>query len=497
MADDDDIKISVEVDTGNSARDLGAVRDASQDAGRALDDLETKAKNTDATVEVDIDLDEAKARRAGDAFDDIDRKGRGMADGVGFGNSALRDLTGPLGDTVGPAGDLGDAFEGLGDIAAGLGVKLGLGEEAASKLAGAVAGVGVVVAAGVAAWSLYQNAQKKAAEEAAKLLEIQKKVADGKFNDAAADLAKEYGGTLRELERFGLGSQDLVRTLNGQTGPLDDLKRRYADLGAEIDKATGLGVVGGAGNERVRALETERAALDTLITNLGGYQTAWQESGQDIVANSRYTDELTVALGGTREEAEKTRDAVRDIGTAFDDLTKALDDQTAIEEVRDAFDDIEDAALDAWTAASENAPDAERKMRDYEQAVRDGIAAVLGLGDELDGLPDETVAAIAVKVSENDLEGARALLEDVAKDLPPVQIKIDTDNLTAQFQNWLRSSGPGSSNMNPAPAPGAAGGGRGTPNPRLQTINNYYRGAPTGTEIAVGQRSYQRVQGRS
>jgi hypothetical protein len=489
----DDIKLSLEVDTNGAVDDLDKVGDASRTAGEALDALDKKAAGVDTSITVDIDVDQAKARAAGDAFDDIDRKGRGMADGIGFGNNALRDLTGPLGDSIGPAGDLGDAFEGLGDIAAGLGTKLGLGEEAASKLAGAVAGVGVVVAAGVAAWNLYKTAQEKARKEAENLLEIQQKIADGKFADAASDLAKDYGGTLRALERFGLGSEDLVRTLNGQTGPLDALKQRYKDLGAELETVTGLGVTGGAGNERVRALETERAALDTLIANLGGYRTAWEQSGEDIIANQRYADELTVAIGGSREEAEATRDAVRDIKGAFDDLTKALDDQTAIENVRDAFDDVQDAAQEAWDKAAAGAPDADRAMRDYEQTVRDAIAVVLGLNEELEGIPNETVAAIAVKVNDGDLAGARALLEDVSKDLPPVKIGIDQDFLSQQFADWLRRSGPGSSNMNPAPAPGAGTRGGGTPNPRLSVVN-YYNRPMSGVELYRQQRDAYRVQ---
>lgn len=494
---DEDVKISVEVDTGRSQGELGKLEDASRDAGGALDALEKKAQGLDATVTVDVELDKAKARAASDALEDIDRKGRGVADGVGFSNSALRDLTGPLGDAVGPAGDLGDAFEGLGDIVGGLAGKFGASADTIGKLTGALAGVGVVVAAGVAAWGLYQKSQQKAREEAEALLEVQELLAQKKYTDAAEKLAEQYRGTIGALEDLGFTSGQFFDELRGGGSILDDLRGRLRSYDEQINaifEDNGRNST----DPRIVALFDQKDQIGQIITNIEQYQTAWQTSGEDIVTNQRYVDELTVAMGGVVDETAKVEQGIKDIGTAFDDLTRALDDQSAIEGVRDAFDDVEDAAIEAWTAAQESAPDAQRKMRDYEQAVRDAITQVLGLNDELDNVPPETVAEIAVAVQDGDLTEARRLLEEVATELPPVQIQIDTDYLSRQFSDWLRRSGPGSNSMSPTRPPGAGSvpgpdpvrGARGR-----ETIVNYYppRIDPTGVQRA--QSAYRRVNG--
>ena len=196
-------------------------------------------------------------------------------------------------------------------------------------------------------------------------------------------------------------------------------------------------------------------------------------------------------------EAAKAEQTVKDIGTAFDELTKALDDQSAIEGVRDAFDDVEDAAVEAWNSASKGAPDADRKMRDYEQSVRNAIAQVLGLTDELDNIPAETLAEIAVAVQEGDLDTARRLLENVAADLPPVKIGLDTDDLERQFQQWLRRSGPGSSSLSPT-APPVAGSAPGDPvrgRRGGETVINFYPPRIDPTSQQRAQATYRRVNG--
>jgi hypothetical protein len=410
-----------------------------------------------------------------------------MADGVGFGNSALRDLTGPLGDTVGPAGDVGDAFEGLGDIVGGIGGKLGLGQEAIGKLSGAVAGVGVVVAAGVVAWNLYKASQEKAKKAAEDLLSAQEALATGNAKKAARDVAEAYRGTIVALNDAGFATADFVRTLNGSPTAINALKARMAELDAQL-------LAGKGSFEQLDAAFAERTGLQKLIPELEAAQQGWATNTLNMAQTDAAARELEAAFGGVVTEASNAVTSIDEVTQAFGDLQTALDDQSAIESVRDAFDDVEDAALDAWNSAKEGAPDAGRRMRDYEQKVRDAIAAVLGLTDELEGIPNETVAAIAVKVQEGDLEGARALLEGVAKDLPPVRIGIDTDYLDQQFQTWLRKYGPGSSSLSPTPAPGAGSGGRGTPNPRLSIVN-YFPPRIDPTSQARAQASYARVNG--
>lgn len=490
---DDDIKISVEIDTGDSARDLGKVRDASEDAGRALDSLETKAKNTDATVVVDIDIDEAAARRASDALEDVDRKGRGMGDGVGFGNNALRDLTGPLGDSVGPAGDLGDAFEGLGDIVGGVAGKLGLGAEAVGKLSGAIAGIGVVVAAGVAAWSLYRKSQEDAEEASRKLYEIQEKLADGKIEEAAAGLAEQYEGTIRALRDLGYESGQIVGVLRGQDQIVGELERKIGLLETAYDEANLAAAEGVPGEQdRALALRDQLDALVLLQGNLENAQGAWAANEEGIAATREVTDGLVTALGGVKDEAKDAAEQVSGIEAAFDSLTKALDEADAIESVRDAFDDIEDAALAAWTAAAENAPDADRAMRDYEQSVRNALREVGLLDEQIEGLAPETIAKIFTEVQQGDLDEARRLLEGIEANIDPIKLQIDLadlDKKAAVAAARARAITGGSRN---SPGPGDVGYMKGE---GRVTVNNYSAPPPSPLQVSQAQRTFTRVQG--
>lgn len=481
---DEDIRLSVEVDTDAGVRELDNLQDASRDAGEELDKLDGK----DTTVEVTVDFDETAARKAKDSLEDVDRAGRGMADGVGFGNNALRDLTGPLGDSIGPAGDLGDAFEGLGDIVGGVAGKLGASADTIGKLSGAVAGVGVVVAAGVAAWNLYRNAQKKAEEQARKLYEIQEQLADGKVQEAVAGITEEYSGTIQALKDLGYESGQLITTFRGQGTIIEDLERKIGVLTDAYDEAN-LNAAKGVAGEKDRALAI-RDQLDALVRlqgNLEDVQGAWQENELKIASNRQISDELAAALGGVSDAGDDAVDSIDQIKRSFDKLSKALDEADAIENVRDAFDEVEQAALDAFAAAEDKAPDAETKMRDYEQSVRDALREVAGLGDEIDDIPPETVARIFAEVQDGDLEEAKRILDDVEKNLTPIKLTIDLADLDKQAAvaaARLRGVTPS------APGPGDVGYMKGE---RITQINYYAQLTPT--EIVRRQQSYNRVNG--
>lgn len=488
----DDTRVPIEVDTGDSERRLLDVADASEQAGRALDELDTKAKGM-ADAVVDVRIDEDAARRASNALDDIDRKGRNMGDGVGFGNSALRDLTGPLGDSVGPAGDLGDAFEGLGDIAAGLGSKLGLGADAARNLAGGIAGLGVIVAAGVGAWSLYRKSQEQAKEAAAELLEVQKALRDGKFDEAAEALGEQYKGTAAELTAMGYSYEDIIRTFQGSDSVIAGLRTRWEELDTIIQNNRG-------NYETLDAAFAELTGIERLIGNLEAAQTGWATNEANILGTSTAAAGFREALVAIGEQAGTTAAQVDSIVEAFDELGRKLDAADAIENVRDAFDDVEDAALDAWEAASLGADDADRKMRDYEQSTRDAIREVLGLGQEIDGLPASTIAEIVLLVEQGDLDAARAKVEELGRLAPVVTPALDTTLLDAQFQNWLRTRGPGSTSMVPTRPPGTSGAPNPNVNPLIRqegagtVINNYYPPAIDPYQLTQASVEYQRVQ---
>lgn len=507
----DETIVPVEVDTGDSAKRLDDVAEASERAGEALDKLDggnldkIDAAASDAVAALDrveaatdippavvrIDVDADSARRAAESLEDIDRKGRDMADGVGFGNNALRDLTGPLGDVTGNAGDVGDAFEGLGDIVGGIGAKFGLGEDAVKSLKGGVAGLGVVVAIGVAAWSAYQKSQEKAKKAAEDLKAAQDALAEGKLDDAAASLTEQYKGTIKALQDAGYNVDQFLQTLRGSGTVIQELEARYDYLG-EAMRQSGLTV------EEIDKMFGEFLGLGDLIENLKAARDGWGENTANADAYGAVLPAVRAALGKVGTEAEETSGKVAGITTEFGKLTKALDQQSAIEDVRDAFDDVYDAAVEAWSAGATGAEDADRKARDYEQSIRDAIAAVLGLTDELENVPDETIAEIAVQVQQGDLDEARRLLDGVADGLPPVQLKLDDAYLSSQFQAWLRSQGPGSNSMSPTAPPSTLppsdAGIVGRMREGYVNVTNYYPPYVDPFAVTQAETEYTRVQ---
>lgn len=496
----DDVKVTVDVQTSDSVDRLERVEDASRNAGeaidkldrndpsigveltgdrdavRGLDDVEAAAGRVDQagptvkvdtagaepsrqalddvgaaagripdTVRVDLDVDVDKARATADSFDGIDRKSRGATEGLGFQNNALRDLTGPLGDATGNAGDLGDAFEGLGDIASGVALKLGASAETAGRIATTIGAAGVVIAAAAAAWNIYRDSQRKAEEATRDMIEVQKALNDGKFEEAATKLADGWKGSKASLDEFGVSSDDLVRTLMGQGATLDDLRAKWEALG-------------GASEAKFANIE-EISRLEDLIGKLEEGQAAYRAAGLEIETTAGLTRELTAALGGTAESAleigranlaetllgikeagDKARDQfvligdaavgaaddIREIPGAWDDVIDALDDRGAVYDVKDAFDRVRTAAEDAWNAAAAGEDDAERKARDFLRAQDELRRKVIEYGTSIDGIPKSRVTAILAEVDANDLEEAQRLFDELTKDYTAT-IKIDAD----------------------------------------------------------------------
>lgn len=424
---DDDIKVSVEVDTGDSADDIERVRDVSKEAGEALDELDgggrrrieapgatdaaedldrldRAARNVDPTVAVDVDVDQAAIRDAADEIEDLDRKARGAGDGLGFTNSAVRDLAGPLGDSVGNAGDLGDAFEGLGDIAAGLGAKLGLSAEAASKAGTAIAGVGVIVAVAVGAWNLYKSGQEKARQETEKLIEVQQKLRDQKIDDAAADIVEQYGDLIGKLRELGYSATDFIETLQGS----DDLLQRMHDREREFIAAYADGTA-------LKSEMFDQVGFPELIANIEGARDAWQGANGELSQTTAITDEVAAALGGVTSEADDAADSVDRLTRRFELMGKALDARATLRDVKDAFDDVAKAAVDAWTKAGEGTVDAEDAVRDYEAAQDALREKVLTFADTVKGIPPEQVTRILALIDDGDFAAAEARFDDLTK----------------------------------------------------------------------------------
>lgn len=304
--EDADPKVTIEADDNASttiadveadARALSAV-----DAEVVLKAKVDQAKGELAALRADLTQTGEKAE---DTARQLDRVGEDTGGGISTRGNAIADLTGPLGEASGAASDFAGVADGLTDIVGDLATKLGATPAMAQKIAGAMGGLGIAVAAGAAVWSLYSARQQKAAEDAKKMAEAAEAVTDalreGNRVAAAEAFKGQFGDLIADAKQAGYDVQSL-------TSFIVDAKRN-------VDTLNYAGSTAGVG------------PLGPLITEIDHARTKWQESTEAVLANKDVLGEVTAGMGpyaaGTERAAAKQ-----------DRLTVAM------EGTRDALDEI-------------------------------------------------------------------------------------------------------------------------------------------------------------
>lgn len=211
-------KVDLSVDAGTAESDLAEVADK-------VDELDGRK----ATIRVEVDED--SVRKVKSDVDDVKTK----ADNAKTSSvSAVRDITGPLGEASSNVGDFGDSFVALGET---IGTQMGLSETAIGNLAAFLGPAGIAVGAVVTFWNIFQSNAKKAREETEKLLQAQEQLAAGEFKPAITEVTKDLGPLANLFDRLGVSIEDVTKFITGQADAIPGLRTEFKIASDVTDEA--------------------------------------------------------------------------------------------------------------------------------------------------------------------------------------------------------------------------------------------------------------------
>lgn len=429
---------------GDAERDFADARDAADKLARALGD-ETVAEIEAAGRSVDGYIQDL--RRMGLSYDDV----RADVDELALSirqvettRSSIETLKAPLKDvdtdlrTVRDSADqsrsvlanmVGNSVQdlgALGGVAGTAGMAIGqMAEYAADgnlKLAGFAKVIGpmALIAAGVAGVSWVLGKLREDTEKAQAafegMLEVNKALRDGQFEDAATNLQEAWGGTIAELESYGFTTEEVIGHLTGQ-------KDITEELNATVMRHKQM-----LRDDLVMQMAYQQQ-VEKLAENVDLAKTAFRESGEELDLTTQRTEAITEALidldkDGTpalednraavrewHDEMRRAEQRTKDLEDAYKELTGQLDD-------REAWLNLEDQVGSFMTVMA----DSEATTREQEQALIDVKQELINYLSGLEGVPPEKQTQILALIEQGSIGEATAQLDALAR------------TRTAQFQ---------------------------------------------------------------
>jgi hypothetical protein len=428
----------VEVDTTAAVGDLEKIETASDgavsalksigdtgvtvDTSKALSDVDQLAAQARALtrdpyrIAVDVDVDRAKLAGAANDVKSLGVNAEGIQRGIG----PLRGFTDELGGTSAAAGTAAAALVDAGEAVEIFGAQLGLSEKTLGRISLGLGAVGLAVGAATLAWGKYQEGQKKAAETAKALYEIQELLGDQKYEEAAESLAGRYGELFDALEAQGIPAGDAAAYLTGQLEQLPPVTGRFAGGLVTLEAAAK------GAREELKASGVEYAAsktrIDGITTALGGTVDATGKVATavgDLPAAITPAHAAFLELGPAAESSfnfaiEGAEGAVEAIDRIPEALRRAGDENSYFD-ILDQFDNVKEKAEAAYIAAATGAEDAETKNREYQRAVNDLELATYDYLTQVLEIPAERATVITALIEQGSIDSARAIIDDLTK----------------------------------------------------------------------------------
>jgi hypothetical protein len=432
--------------TGGSVRDVVARLET---AGLTMSDIRADADVLAAALRdagaagerfgVDVAGGAARARTGLDEVHRSSDQSRSVLANM-VGNS-VQDL-GALG---GVAGTAGVALGQLGEYAADGNISIG----GLARFAGPMLGVGAAVGLISIAMDASAKSAQRMKEEAQALLDVQTKLREGQFDEAAASLTKEYSGTITELQELGFTTEEVIAHITGQSSIMDR-------LGAILEANTVKFAEGGVG------LTDYGAHINDVIGNLNSATTGFESQGDALTASSQMTKDVSAALSDyydtqglateaveTAEEAEKrladaraasaqkqadATAAAQERLQAERDLTTQLLSGIDADRAYEAAVDNSDAAIADLT---ETMADHESTLEDIDDAARKAQDTLISQAEAFarsKGAADGTTTAIQLQIAElyglagqmDPSSPLRARLIDYIEELQKIPPSVDT-----------------------------------------------------------------------
>lgn len=354
----------------------------SQDAdalGSAIRDVRERGK------ELGVDLNDG-ATRAADGLDRVrdsgDQSRSVLANMVG--NSAQ-----DLGELGGVAGTAGVAIGQLAEYAVDGNIQL----SSLAKFIGPMVGIGVAVAGISWAMGKLKESSEKAKAAAEGMLDVQKKLRDGNFEEAATKLQEEWGGTIGVLEQMGFTTEQVIGHLTGQRDITDELN---AKVKAHRDTLA----------DDIVAQEQYDQSMSKLRDNLGLATTAFEEQGKALDETTRQTNAIDSAL---KVVTSTTDDAARGFNrvdrAAEDYAEEAARAKRATQEMNDAYEALMGSLDDdeAWANVQEKMWAYHDAVANTDGEVRDYIRSLADMVMALDDVPEETKTNLIAQLQDGDI----------------------------------------------------------------------------------------------
>lgn len=392
-----------------------------QRAGLTYDEIRADADRlaeaikamSDAGRTAGADID-AGARQADDGLRRVSESGDAS-------RSVLANLAGnatqDLGELGGVAGTAGVAIGQLAEYAVDGNISL----SGLAKVAGPMAAVGLAVA-GVS-WAIGQMRARseEAKRETEALIKVQEQLRDGKFADAAAEIASEYEATIPLLQRYGLSTKDLVAQMLGQADVLPQLKDRLSAVQDELKETTN------KSGEHWNAMLAEQNQLLALIKTLGEAETRYQEGSDQLAHTATVTNEAEAALRELTATADETAPAITRVDRSAQDYAdeiKRAEDATRM--LDDAYATLTGSLneQEAWDNFIAKMWEFHSSTDRTEAETRDYIRSLAEMVVGLKGVPEETKAKLIAQLNEGDVAVVEAYLTEWGKGIDvPVRFK--------------------------------------------------------------------------
>jgi len=447
MARDPNIRVGV--DTDEAVKSLNNLGDAAIEAEGDVSKLDGESVKIDTTAttkalqEVSEKLDKTaeSAKRTG-------------KDGIPVTTNAFKDLTegigGPSTGAIGSAFAFGESIEGLGDLVEGFGGQLGLSEEQIGKVTsglgaalGVLGAVGVAFTVGKAAYDLWQQGAKKAAEEQKKFNEavdgaekslrgVAEALAEGDRARAFRDIVKDLEPDLQKLSESGLDAADAVLEIAGANTKFSETSKKKLDaLDQEIylQKQVVANI-----DANVDATEEEIKSADEKLQALENEREMIKEVTEAVQIRAE-------GVKGATEIDRLAKEALERFGETSDDVTEKLLEQTeatydlidATREFEGTLDDVEQAVADYRDVLADTPDDLEA----IDDAARETADSVIQMSEdfgELEGAArgtedwkDRTIAAVGfVAGTLAPGDPLRARLDDYIAQIAKVPAVVDT-----------------------------------------------------------------------
>ncbi len=344
-----------------------------------LDSLESKIKAIgDANPEVKVEVQEEAHRKLESLNKEVDKLG--TSNGPRLAGNQISDLTGPFGDASGAASDFGGVFDGLADISEKVAGSIGLDAE---KIAGAISGIGLGVAAAAAVWTIFTQNEKKAREEQEKLTKGQEKfnaaIKAGKLDEAAQDFVDTYGKFFDTAKKAGITWDEFVHAVT--TGDFSEINAKVSGLSSGMQTyaaATGEARIAwidanGTLDEHNAALDATKAALVKLFPALQETTSATDQAKTSTDAAKASNEAYVTALQAVKEGLEADKQAQDDLVTAMRDAADANLN----------VDDKANAYAESLNGLNEKVKEAKKNHEDVNQVYRDNTRAAADLADAI------------------------------------------------------------------------------------------------------------------